>query len=170
MNTNLVLNAYFDVQNELHKKVGYHTSQEPKFNNLIKKIGNLCSSVKKEHDSTPEMLWTKYGFAENFLAYPNGDATPHGLDWLRYFDKTVLDPEYSFRKEPTHDFLIVLQGNLICDLLSEPHAGRAIVLMWLLVESVHRQCYRACSVFNFSLPSLSECYCSVAYPPKESTN
>ena len=168
MNTTPVLMAYLDVQAELHKIVEYHTAQEPKFNNLVRKIGILCQTIQQEHDTTPEMIWTKYGFAENFLAYPNGDNTPNGLVWLHYFDKTLLNPEYNFKKAYSHLLWIVLQGNLIRDLLTEQLPTKAIILMWILAESVHRQCHQHCLNANFELPSIRECYCSVAYPHKES--
>lgn len=181
MNIFPVLNLYWDIQSELHKKAEYHTAQQPPFHNLILKIGELCYIVKNMHDEVPEMLESP--------DYINSEKTPdsiEGKEWLKQFDALILNTEFDYKSSTkigrlsedetklvwTYSFWVVLQTRLVKQ-IADPNSidnQSIILLLWMLVESVHRQAFQYTRLQNINIPELRECHDLFLNSKKERIN
>jgi len=137
-----VLALYFEIQDEIRKRVDYHKAQNPSFKNLISKLEQLCKEIRKVHSSVTGIDLECFELNRE--------------QWLRVFDSVLLNREYDYlsviktRKItdeayrysffPTHQSTILQQLLIVWN---EPIPSKsAVELLWLLVQSVHFQSSR----------------------------
>lgn len=180
MNIFPVLNLYWDIQSELHKKAEYHTNQQPPFHNLILKIGELCYIVKNMHDEVPEMLGSP-----DYLNSGQTFNTVGTREWLMQFDGLMLNTEFDYKSSLkigllspdetkliwTYSFWVVFQTRILKQIINHSKDSSFVILqLQMLVESVHRQAYQYMRVNNTPIPQLRECYDLFLISKKERSN
>lgn len=180
MNIFPVLNLYCDIQSELHKKAEYHINQQPPFQNLILKIGELCYIVKNMHDEVPEMLGSP-----DYLNSEKTLESIEGKEWLKQFDALILNTEFDYKSVTkigrlseaetkliwTYSFWVVLQTRLLKQIIHHStDSSSKVLLLWMLVESIHRQVFQYTRLQNTNIPEPRECHDLFLKSKKERIN